>query len=206
MSDPVTSEIPANLQPYLDEISQRLLSGHAAVMVGSGFSRNASPDFPSWNQLGDLLYETIHGKRPGPDTHYLDVPTLAHEVEAALGRPALDRILRDAIPDLASDPSPLHTKLLELPWADVLTTNYDTLLERARSSISSRRYEIVTNSNDLGDSGKPRIVKLHGSFQSDRRLIVTDEDYRCYPEESAPFVNTVRQALGKHTMPDRVFW
>ena len=200
MSDTAAGDVPANLQPYLDEISQRLLSGHAAVMVGSGFSRNASPDFPSWDQLGDRLYEILHGKRPDHQTHYLDVPTLAHEVEAALGRPALDRILRDAIPDLASDPSPLHVRLLELPWADVFTTNYDTLLERARSSVSSRRYEIVTKSEDLGDSRKPRIVKLHGSFPSDRPFIVTDEDYRCYPEGFAPFVNTVRQALLENTL------
>lgn len=200
MSHTATGEIPTNLQTYLDEITQRLLSGHAAVMVGSGFSRNASPDFPTWNQLGDILYKILHGEMPGNDIHYLDVPTLAHEVEAALGRPALDRILHDAIPDLASDPSPLHIQLLELHWADVLTTNYDTLLERARSSVSSRRYEVVTNSEDLGNSRKPRVIKLHGSFSSDPKYIVTDEDYRRYPKENAPFVNTVLQTLLENTL------
>ena len=199
MNDTASPDIPADLHPYLNEIAQRLLSRHAAVMVGSGFSRNASPDFPNWPQLGDLFYEKLHGETPRPDNNYLDVPTLAHEVETALGRPALDRILHDAIPDLAYDPSPLHVQLLKLPWSDVFTTNYDTLLERARSSITSRRYEVVVKPEDLGHSTKPRIVKLHGSFPSDR-LIVTEEDYRHYPDKFAPFVNTVRQALLEHTL------
>ena len=186
MSNTASPDIPANLHPYLNEIAQRLLSRHAAVMVGSGFSRNASPDFPDWRQLGDRFYKKLHGKTPRPDDNYLDVPTLAHEVEAALGRPALDRILHDAIPDLACDPSPLHVQLLKLPWSDVFTTNYDTLLERARSSITSRRYEVVVNPEDLGHSTKPRIVKLHGSFPSDRPFIVTEEDYRRYPDKFAP--------------------
>ena len=199
MSNTASPDIPANLHPYLDEIAQRLLSRHAAIMVGSGFSRNASPDFPDWPQLGDCFYKKLHGETPGPDKNYLNVPTLAHEVEAAFGRPALDRILHDAIPDLAYAPSPLHVQLLKLPWSDVFTTNYDTLLERARSSITSQRYEVVVKPEDLGHSTKPRIVKLHGSFPSDR-LIVTEEDYRRYPDKFAPFVNTVRQALLEHTL------
>ena len=169
-------------------------------MVGSGFSRNASADFPTWSQIGDLFYEKLYGKTPDRENKYLDVPTLAHEVDTALGRPALNRILRDAIPDLANDPSPLHVQLLKLPWSDVLTTNYDTLLERTRNFVTSRRYEVVVKPEDLGHSTKPRIIKLHGSFLSDRPFVVTDEDYRRYPDEFAPFVNTVRQALLEHTL------
>ena len=42
---------------------------------------------------------------------------------------------------------------------------------------------------------QPRIVKLHGSFDSTFPLIFAEEDYRTYPDEYAPFVNTVQQAL-----------
>ena len=43
MSKHTRTEIPEDLRPYLDAIADRLLSGHAAVMVGAGFSRNAAP-------------------------------------------------------------------------------------------------------------------------------------------------------------------
>ena len=206
MSKPTVPPVPANLHPYLHEIAERLFSGHAAVMVGSGFSRNAKPhvrscpDFPDWSQLGDLFYEKLHNKKPDTDARYFSVPTLAHEVEASIGRPALNQILRNAIPDRDYEPSTLHVELLNLPWSDVFTTNYDTLLERACSSITSQRYDVVVNQDDLVYSEKPRIVKLHGSFGSDRPFIVTDEDYRRYPERFAPFVNTVRQALLENTL------
>ena len=205
MTEPSTPEIPDELRPYLDTIADRLLSRHAAVMVGSGFSKNAGPSgsilgFPDWSRLGDLLYERLHGHLPGSNERYLQVPALAHQVEAAFGRPVLDQILRDSIPDLQHEPSPLHEALLNLPWSDVFTTNYDTLLERARRSVISQRYDVVLKPDELGHSNRPRIVKLHGSLPSDGRFIVTDEDYRRYPHEFAPFVNAVRQALLENTL------
>lgn len=174
-------------------------------MIGSGFSKNATPlssarPFPDWPELGNRLYRRLHGHEPGPRTNYLQVPALAHEIEAAFGRPALDQMLRDEIPDLMHEPSRLHVDLLSLPWSDVLTTNYDTLLERACRSVVSQRYDIVVNPADLERSRRPRIIKLHGSLPIDRPFVVTDEDYRRYPFDFAPFVNTVRQALLEKTL------
>ena len=205
MSEPTTLQIHPDVRPYLDTIADRLLSGHAAVMVGAGFSRNAvppgsGPAFPNWFQLGDRFYGRLHGRKPEPDRNYLQVPALAHEVDAAFGRPALNQMLRDEIPDLQHPPSPLHVKLLDLPWSDIFTTNYDTLLERACRSIISQRYDVVVKPEDLGHSKRPRIFKLHGSFPSHLPFIVTDEDYRRYPQAFAPFVNTVRQALLENTL------
>ena len=206
MNETTLSPVPDNLRPYLTEIAERLWSGRAAVMIGAGFSKNATPNsasdsgFPDWSQLGDLFYEKIHGRKPDTQSKYLNVLKLADEVQAAFGRSALNQILRDAIPDYDYEPSPLHENLLTLPWSDVFTTNYDTLLERASNAVTSQRYDVIVNMEDLVYSKKPRIVKLHGSFPSDRPFIITEEDYRCYPEKSAPFVNTVRQALLENTL------
>lgn len=206
MTESTTALVPPDLRLYLDEIAARLHSGHAAVMVGSGFSKNATTSSPSavefldWSQLGDIFYETLNTKPPDRSIQYLSVPTLAHEVEAAIGRPALEQLLRDAIPDRNCEPSTLHVNLLKLPWTDVFTTNYDTLLERACQSITTPRYQIVVNQDDLVYSQRPRIIKLHGSFPSKRPFILTDEDYRRYPKDFAALMNTVRQALIEDTL------
>ena len=205
MGEPTIPNLPPALRPHLDAIADRLLSGHAAVMVGAGFSRNATPHgssapFPTWSQLGDRFFERLHGHEPDPDRRYLQIPALAHEIEAAFGRPMLNHMLRGVIPDSQHEPSSLHVRLLDLPWSDVFTTNYDTLLERACRSVISQRYDIIVNPEDLGYSNRPRIVKLHGSLPSDRPFIITDEDYRRYPHDFAPFVNTVRQALLENTL------
>ena len=199
--------ISNTIKAYLNEIAERLWMGHAAVMVGSGFSKNAKTKnkalekiFPDWNQLGDIFYEKIHGRLPNSNVRYLNVLKLADEIHAAFGRPALDQILRTSIPDEEYEPSSLHSKLLELPWTDIFTTNYDTLLERTCVNIDSRKFDIVVNKEDLVYSESPRIVKLHGSFPSERPFIITEEDYRTYPKDFAPFVNTVQQSLLENTL------
>ena len=164
MSETTLSPVPDNLRPYLTEIAERLWSGRAAVMIGAGFSKNATPNsasdsgFPDWSQLGDLFYEKIHGRKPDTQSKYLNVLKLADEVQAAFGRSALNQILRDAIPDYDYEPSPLHENLLNLPWSDIFTTNYDTLLERASNAVTSQRYDVIVNMEDLVYSKKPRIV------------------------------------------------
>lgn len=69
--------IPPIIRLYLYEIAERLWSGHATVMVGAGFSKNAKKsdpskkDFPDWSQLGNILYEKIHNCYPDDKQHLL---------------------------------------------------------------------------------------------------------------------------------------
>ena len=126
--------IHQDLIPYFSEIANRLWSGHAAVMVGAGFSRNAkknsstSKSFPDWDELGNIFYDKVNGVISEPkncnDSKYRNVLRLADEVQAAFGRGVLDNIIKNEIPDKEYQPSLLHEKLLQLPWVDVFTTNY----------------------------------------------------------------------------------
>ena len=201
----MSNDVPDHIKPYLDEIADRLWSNNAVVMVGAGFSRNANPvtsasaSFPSWQELGDIFYRKLNGRLPKDEARYMSLLKLAEQIEAAFGRPALDGLLRQSIPNLDYEPSPLHSQLLNLPWKDVFTTNYDTLLERARAFVTLKHYDIVTTDEDLLYASQPRIVKLHGSFPSPP-FVITEEDYRRYPSDHAPFVNTVRQSLLENTL------
>ena len=135
----------------------------------------------SWigKELSDLFYSSLYGEDGGPGKEYCSSLRLAQEVETISGRPRLDSILKEAAPDLEYAPTELYTNLMDLPWADVFTTNYDTLLERAADTVTSRRYHVVASQEDLVNSNNvPRIIKLHGSFPSHRPFIITEEDYR----------------------------
>ena len=68
-------------------------------------------------------------------------------------------------------------------------------MERTRSVVAERKYSVVRNKDEIPLADQPRIVKLHGSFPANFPLICTEEDYRTYPAEFAPFVNTVQQAM-----------
>jgi len=190
-------------QHYINEIRKRLWSGgvhgQASVMVGAGFSRNAQkitpdgPDFPLWWELGEEMYKALNpGKKVNSS---IDSLKLATEYEASFGREALNQFLTQIIPDAQHSPDRLHELLMSLPWSDIYTTNYDTLLERTRQKIHDKKYDIIYSSADIPGKEKPRIVKLHGSFPSHRPFIFTEEDYRTYPQKFAPFVNMVQQSI-----------
>lgn len=175
----------------------------AAVMVGAGFSLNALPkpgtsiQFPQWKELARAMFDELYpsGERSELEDKFKESSylRLASEYEAAFGECRLNQLIYDQIPDTQYVPGDLHRKLLKLPWADIFTTNYDTLLER--TSVPGRYYRTVTGVAQLSTAGVPRIVKLHGSFSSNTRLIITEDDYRQYPKKLAPFVNTVQQSL-----------
>lgn len=200
-------KIPNSIQPYLDEIAQCLWSKNASIMIGAGFSMNAKPmfenakRFPNWQDLGNVFYEKVRGEKIREAKYnFFDPLKLAYEVESNFGRPVLDSILRTNIPDSDYKPSELHQSLLSLPWTDVFTTNYDTLLERAAETVSERNYKVVVHKDNLVHSIPPRIVKLHGCFSASTPLIISEEDYRTYPQKFAPFVNTVQQTLLENTL------
>lgn len=181
----------------------------SAVMIGAGFSLNSKPlpgvasSFPTWNQLVRKMFDELYPletdisneereyrNQKFQSENYL---RLASKYEAAFGYARLDALIRNLNPDNDHLPGALHQKLLELPWNDVFTTNYDTLLERTK--VLDRTYHTVAHPSELPGALAPRIVKLHGSFTNTHRLVIAEEHYRTYPKDSAPFVNTVQQSL-----------
>ena len=136
-----------------NELWQRPRS-RAAVMVGAGFSLNARPSpgidtpFLTWRQLTRAMFDEIY---PPTDRTIIDREEkfnrcnplrLASEYEAAFERQKLEYFIRTHVPDSGHQPGPIHELLLQLPWRDVFTTNYDTLLER--TEVTERAYQPVT--------------------------------------------------------------
>lgn len=199
-------------QSHIDRICEALWrpSGSgASLMVGSGFSRSAlktrpdAKDLPIWSDVAREVADTLYPQSDGPSGQNGSAEPqategllrLAQEYETAFGRSDLHSLLRRLVRDDDFTPGDAHTRLLRLPWRDVFTTNWDTLLERTMVSVPSRAYSIVRNMGEIPLADRPRIVKLHGSFPSYFPLIFTEEDYRTYPTKFAPFVNTVQQTM-----------
>ncbi|SDI80676.1 SIR2-like domain-containing protein [Paraburkholderia phenazinium] len=169
----------------------------AAVLIGAGFTKNAirpgmdTPPPPLWSDLArDLVDQLYSGAKHQAPTNPLRI---AEEYRTYFGQAAMDDFIRARFPDRAWLPGQLHTELLEFPWSDILTTNWDTLLERAAESAVDATYDAVRSEADLPHARSPRIVKLHGSIGDIGPLIFAEEDYRTYPAKHAAFVNLARQ-------------
>ncbi|MGF6874151.1 SIR2 family NAD-dependent protein deacylase [Paraburkholderia sp. MM5477-R1] len=186
----------------------------ACVMIGAGFSRNADPvsssarDFPTWGNMAAALTNALY---PPEETRWRHQALkdasatsgflrLAQEYETAFGRLALNECIRSLVPDHDYQPGAMHRRLLTLPWGDIFTTNWDTLLERAGRDVFSRNYDTVHTYAEIPGAQRPRIVHLHGSFPAYDPFVFTEEDFRRYPVTHAPFVNLVQQALMESTL------
>lgn len=167
----------------------------AAVMIGAGFSRNAelltpmTEKPPLWGDFQKAMQEETLCNSSDP-------LVVAQTYEGKFGRAALDGLIRRLIKDSHWSPSTLHHDLLSLPWNDILTTNWDTLLEKTvEESHELYRYNTVNIPADIARTSSPRIVKLHGSLPSYTPFTFTSNDYKEYPNKFSPFINLVRQVL-----------
>lgn len=186
--------------PLLKKLAEALWQNEtsyqgAAIMVGSGFSRSAAysgdinSKLPLWFDLLKELTDDMGSDLLGNPLR------IAEEYSSYFGKQALRDLIEKNINDLSWTPGDLYKSLLQLPWSEVLTTNWDTLLERAASDIYKPVYSIVNKPEDLSSARSPRIVKLHGTLQISDNLIFTQEDYRKYPQTYAAFVNLARQVF-----------
>jgi hypothetical protein len=157
---------------------------------------------PDWRELARALCHPLYPTDDARRSNALQESSgtsgflrLAQEYRAAFGHSALNDRIRSLVPDLDYKPSDLHRRLLRLPWADIFTTNWDTLLERACSDVFDRSYDVVRKPAEIPFTARPRIVKLHGTFPDHDPFIFTEEDYRTYPHRFSPFVNLVQQSM-----------
>ncbi|WP_233214435.1 SIR2 family NAD-dependent protein deacylase [Pollutimonas nitritireducens] len=187
--------------PAFEAFARALWQDEAAVMVGAGFSRvctreKSSPAPPLWGDFKTEMAAALrYGQGEGPDSL-----RLAQEYQTLHGENGLDQLIHRLIADDQWEPGPLHKQLLELPWRDVLTTNWDTLLERTKPRTPDRIYSCVRTVQDIAHRAKPRIVKLHGSLPSHKPFIFTEDNYRNYPVQFAPFVNLAQQVMLEHDL------
>ena len=195
----LVDKLPSELRMKLEQIKMFLSQGKASVMVGAGFSKNAQQmefaTMKDWKELTKAFYDQLFvGESNSKEEYLYESLKLAQMYECSFGRNALDALIQSALPNETTTPGKLHHELMQLNWKDVFTTNYDTLLERAALG-TDRTYQVVTNKETLLYANSPRIIKLHGSFPNIRPYIITEEDFRTYPQKYPEFVNTVRQAL-----------
>ncbi|MBU6994052.1 SIR2 family NAD-dependent protein deacylase [Ferrovum myxofaciens] len=171
----------------------------AAIMIGAGFSRSAArhvggeKKMPLWYEFSKKLATELNPN--GNDLSFSDPLRIAEEYRAYFGQAALNARIRDEIDDDAWRTGDIYLSLLKLPWSEIMTTNWDTLLERAAKDVHGPYYTTVTKPSDFTWAPSPRIVKLHGTIGTTDTFIAAQEDYRTYPEKFAPFVNFARQVF-----------
>lgn len=187
------------------------------ALVGAGVSVRAG--FPTWGTLLDRLHESAMEHRPMPPKVAQnlrlqpDMLWRAEEYREHLGEGAYFELLREWFRDVdGSAPlDPVLLDLVRLPFAHVLTTNYDNVLELAHQRAGLPQPAQVVEWTDaralrdfLVNLAAParRYVYLHGRATRPETVVLTDRDY---VERYARSVDAHRKLFALFTTQRLVF-
>jgi hypothetical protein len=156
---------------------RQLVDGRWLPIVGAGFSRNAyvpsGASLPDWKALGSMLAADI------PGLEYDGPIDAASAYQQAFGRGALIDRVADLLQIQTARPSSTHISFARLGFEHVVTTNFDTLLEKAYDSVQRTCLSLVEESqlSNRNLYPGPRLLKLHGDMLHPLRLVLTEDDY-----------------------------
>ena len=213
-------ELEGNIERCLVTIVEKLKAGQMSVMVGAGFSKNANPLYPSWYELLVRAYRKIYckDKKKTKKTENTEkIKKLKEEIKKNPSKVAQDYVDMKGrredldicieniflnIDDKKSNLT-LHEKLLSLNWNDIITTNWDTLLEDANNNED---YAVVKTAKDLKIRNCKRIIKINGSLRKSKEekktysfdycfdylYVITEKDFNNYHIDHQYFSNFMK--------------
>jgi hypothetical protein len=160
------------------------------LYAGAGFSLEATlPDaskLPTGSGLGYCLAKELYDDGYIPDepkaNQPFDLAALAEDYETAFGRQRLIQLLHKIFGADGLEPGEAHHLAIN-HFPTIITTNYDSLFERAAYS-QSREPIVIRRNEQISFSGvgnRPTVIKLHGDLQDPQRIVITTEDYRREP-------------------------
>jgi hypothetical protein len=172
---------------HLRQIAQELTVGRVVLFAGAGLSFNAprrdggSNSMPGWKALAASLLERMEEQVSSTQ----DPLEIADYFETKFGRPALIDALVDTIRDSEHAPGRVHQCITSLNFEEIITTNFDTLIERAFSDKQFIEPQVVVESRDLVRKRKPpRVIKMNGCFKiNPSGIVITASDFLSYAEK-----------------------
>ena len=208
------------------KLVESVADGRCILFLGAGVhfppperSKYAYPEHER-PPLGGALSERLAGACDfarickGESPCNLQRVALCYEKE--LGRQALVDEIKLAVEE-HSRPSATVRALAELPFTLIMTTNYDTLFERAlqRDGVAKRPHVEVYSPDryahtadypggDDPTDAQPFVFKAHGDVGNPESIVVTDEDYITFvlrmnsaSDGAHPIPETFRYKLNK---------
>jgi len=186
--------------PLVDHLRQ----GSLIAFLGAGLSRPFTDPISKVTQPGFLsaseLVEKWSQSRTYLDTH-LSFPEACFLIKIKESRPGLERLLLEEFDKPPIKQLPAHRLAATLPFSAYVTTNYDTLLEKAlaatkRSPLPVLRDEDVSRLR----STSTLVAKLHGCITQPGTMIAAADEYVPLGERAPIIESLLRVHLANKTV------
>jgi hypothetical protein len=183
-------------------LQQSVALGNCVAFVGAGFSKMAG--MPSWQELLQILWDQANDQAissGNPDSLLIckqcidagEFLIAASEIRETLHVSDVNRVISNQFREARLNEMPPKARGLMLarmealskgPWAGIITTNYDSLIERGLADHCPKSVAyVLTPDGDLGlalnRTGMKEIffVKIHGTINTGT-IVLTSEEYQ----------------------------
>ncbi len=182
------------------------------LFVGAGLSLAAG--YPGWRDLMlTIVRETASRLKLGSRKKELlalvrksKFAEVADQCRTLLGRSTFSEILRASLAREADPPADTHRAIVRTPYACIVTTNFDTLLEDAYAKWSDIGVPKAPTGAELAQHGTLLldgaffILKAHGTIHEDASMVFTSEDYRRITHANPAFQSMMSAILLSHAV------
>jgi|CXWL01.1.fsa_nt_gi hypothetical protein len=182
------------------ELLEAIRQGECVPVVGAGFSLNALlPDgdrMPLWSDLCKEVAIRLNEESRGDPIK--DLSNYCDKNQ----KWGLINLLRDCLHVRTAKPGPAHLEFAALPFKQVITTNFDFLLERAYEA-TGKSYLPVVDEDMLAFSpaiGETKLIKMHGDLHHPSLLVVTEDDYDSFSINRERMFLTITNLLINNTI------
>ena len=166
-----------------------------AIFIGAGVSKNSETNglkLPTWSNLIDDLKKDLELT---DETDFLKIAQLYYlEFKEYLYIKKIKGYFPDNI-----QPSSIHRQIFELNPQVIITTNWDTILEKAIEE-NAYIYDIIRCDEDLVKSTlQKKVIKMHGDFKN-HNIVFKEDDYLNYHYNFPLIENYIKSILSTHTV------
>ena len=163
------------------------------ILVGAGISNNSG--IPTWSELIMALKKDL----PDEVKSENDALKIAQLYLNTHGKVNLTNKVKQILKSGTTRPNILHEAIFELQPCNIITTNYDDLLEQ-QSQLSQIPYSVIRQDKDIPYMKYNRsIIKMHGDFVSDN-IVLTEDDYYNYHSNYTLISNLVQSLFASKTV------
>jgi hypothetical protein len=181
--------LPAALCALAEELGRRARAGELAVFLGAGVS--AAAGLPTWERL----LEELAARAGLDDGLRAGLSGLPPQDAAALLARALGRDQLTAYVQERFGPGPYalaHALIAALPVRELVTTNYDPLVELAAADIG-RPLQVLPFQEAVPSA--PWLLKLHGDAAHPDSIVLTREQYLEFGDHRSALAGVLQSLL-----------
>ena len=175
-------------------IRKAMNNNKLVIFVGSGVSLNSG--YPSW---GDLINEFKKGididNSELTTDDYLKIPQYYYNER---NKKEYYELINEVF-DVKAKPNVIHDLILQFNPNNIITTNYDKLIEEAAAE-KGMFYDVVSRDKDLPyTENNNMIIKMHGDFTYNN-IVLKEEDYLSYSSNFKLIENYIKSLLSSNVI------